>query len=81
MGRDKVEGKLKEISFLLETERFSEASSLIQDLSENVAGFSEEDKKKILSFLEFYTERIKKLEHYIHCEMANKLKVRKSYLK
>ena len=81
MGRDKVEDKLKQISFLLETERFSEALSLFRDLSENAAGFSEEEKKKILSFLEFYTKRVRKLEHYIHCEMANKLKVRKSYLK
>ena len=81
MGRDKVEVKLKELSFYIEQGDFKKASELLSEISDAIPSYSQEDARKILKFLNFYSDRLKQLEEKLGLEVSNKLKVRKSYLR
>ncbi len=81
MGRDKVEVKLKELSFYIEQGDFKKASELLSEISAAIPSYSQEDARKILKFLNFYSDRLKQLEEKLGLEVSNKSKVRKSYLR
>ena len=81
MGRDKIEDKLREISFYIEIGDFEKASELLSEISDAVPYCSQEDALKILEFLEFYSKKLKNLERSLILETNNKMKVRKSYFK
>ena len=81
MGRDKVELKLKELALCIELGDFSRASDLLSEISSRISHFTPEEVEKVVSFLDFYSERIKVLEREVQRKLSNKAKVDKSYLR
>ena len=81
MGRDKIDSKLKELALCIELGDFSRASDLLSKLSSQTSHFTPEDVKKFISFLDFYSERVKVLERELQEKLSNKSKVDKSYLR
>lgn len=81
MGRDKVEVKLKKLSFYIELGDYKKASELLSQISEAIPTYSSEEVRKIQEFLDFYSKRIKQLEERLGLKISNKSKVSKSYLK
>jgi len=81
LGRDKIEDKLRKISFYIEIGDFKKASELLSEISDAIPCCSQEDALKILEFLDFYSKKLKNLERSLILETNNKMKVRKSYFK
>ena len=83
MGRDKIDvrSELKEISLFLESGKFSEALKHLLKLSDSLEGITPEDAKKVVRFIDFYSRKLKSLEKQIVRNIANRVKIKDSYLK